>query len=230
MHKGKKYVDSAKTIDRTKQYDPAEALSTVVSTAKAKFDETIELHVKLGVDSRHADQQVRGAIVLPHGTGKQVRVAVFAKGAKADEALAAGADIVGAEDLMERIQKENFFEFDVVIATPDMMGVVGRLGRVLGPKGLMPNPKTGTVTMDVTKAIKDIKGGKVDFRVDKNGNLSFLIGKMSFTEQALDENFKAVADEVKRLKPSTVKGRYVTKATITSTMNPGVPVDPAVVA
>ena len=148
MHKGKKYVDSAKTIDRTKQYDPAEALSTVVSTAKAKFDETIELHVKLGVDSRHADQQVRGAIVLPHGTGKQVRVAVFAKGAKADEALAAGADIVGAEDLMERIQKENFFEFDVVIATPDMMGVVGRLGRVLGPKGLMPNPKAGTVSMD----------------------------------------------------------------------------------
>ena len=230
MHKGKKYVDSAKTIDRTKQYDPAEALSTVVSTAKAKFDETIELHVKLGVDSRHADQQVRGAIVLPHGTGKQVRVAVFAKGAKADEALAAGADIVGAEDLMERIQKENFFEFDVVIATPDMMGKVGRLGRVLGPRGLMPNPKTGTVTMDVTKAIKDIKGGKVDFRVDKNGNLSFLIGKMSFTEQALDENFKAVADEVKRLKPSTVKGRYVTKATITSTMNPGVPVDPTVIA
>ena len=230
MHKGKKYVDSAKTIDRTKQYDPAEALSTVVSTAKAKFDETIELHVKLGVDSRHADQQVRGAIVLPHGTGKQVRVAVFAKGAKADEALAAGADIVGAEDLMERIQKENFFEFDVVIATPDMMGKVGRLGRVLGPRGLMPNPKTGTVTMDVAKAIKDIKGGKVDFRVDKNGNLSFLIGKLSFTEQALDENFKAVADEIKRLKPSTVKGRYVTKATITSTMNPGVPVDPAVIA
>ena len=230
MHKGKKYVDSAKTIDRSKQYEPADALSAVVSTAKAKFDETIELHVKLGVDSRHADQQVRGAIVLPHGTGKNVRVAVFAKGPKADEALAAGADIVGAEDLMERIQKENFFEFDVVIATPDMMGVVGRLGRVLGPKGLMPNPKTGTVTMDVTKAIKDIKGGKVDFRVDKNGNLSFLIGKLSFTEQALDENFKAVADEIKRLKPSTVKGRYVTKATITSTMNPGVPVDPTVIA
>ena len=154
MHKGKKYVDSAKTIDRTKQYDPAEALSTVVSTAKAKFDETVEAHIRLGVDSRHADQQVRGAIVLPHGTGKQVRVAVFAKGAKADEALAAGADIVGAEDLMERIQKENFFEFDVVIATPDMMGVVGRLGRVLGPKGLMPNPKAGTVSMDVTKAVR----------------------------------------------------------------------------
>ena len=202
----------------------------VCTNAKAKFDETIEAHIRLGVDSRHADQQVRGAIVLPHGTGKQVRVAVFAKGAKADEALAAGADIVGAEDLMERIQKENFFEFDVVIATPDMMGKVGRLGRVLGPRGLMPNPKTGTVTMDVTKAVKDIKGGKIEFRVDKNGNLSFLIGKMSFDESALDENFKAVADEVKRLKPSTVKGRYLTKATITSTMNPGVPVDPNTLA
>ena len=230
MFRGKKYQESAKLIDKGALYDTAEAMELVVKTAPAKFDETVELHVKLGVDSRHADQQVRGAIVLPHGTGKQVRVAVFAKGAKADEALAAGADIVGAEDLMERIQKENFFEFDVVIATPDMMGKVGRLGRVLGPRGLMPNPKTGTVTMDVTKAIKDIKGGKVDFRVDKNGNLSFLIGKLSFTEQALDENFKAVADEIKRLKPSTVKGRYVTKATITSTMNPGVPVDPTVIA
>jgi len=226
VHKGKKYVDSAKTIDRTRLYDPSEALSTVISTAKAKFDETIELHVKLGVDSRHADQQVRGAIVLPHGTGKNVRVAVFAKGPKADEALAAGADIVGAEDLMERIQKENFFEFDVVIATPDMMGVVGRLGRVLGPKGLMPNPKTGTVTMDVAKAVADIKGGKIEFRVDRHGNLSFLIGKLSFDENALVENFKAVAEEIKRLKPSTVKGRYITKVTITSTMAPGVPVDP----
>ena len=229
MHKGKKYVDSAKTIDRTKQYDPAEALSTVVSTAKAKFDETIELHVKLGVDSRHADQQVRGAIVLPNGTGKTAKVLVFARGPKATEALEAGADIVGDDDLVQKVA-DGFLDFDSVVATPDMMGKVGRLGRVLGPRGLMPNPKTGTVTMDVTKAIKDIKGGKVDFRVDKNGNLSFLIGKMSFTEQALDENFKAVADEVKRLKPSTVKGRYVTKATITSTMNPGVPVDPAVVA
>ena len=230
MFRGKKYKDSAKQIDRGTLYDPKEGLELICKTASAKFDETVELHVKLGVDSRHADQQVRGAIVLPNGTGKSVRVLVFAKGDKAEAAKAAGADYVGEMDLVEKIQKENWFDFDVVVATPNMMGVVGRLGRVLGPKGLMPNPKTGTVTMDVTKAIKDIKGGKVDFRVDKNGNLSFLIGKMSFTEQALDENFKAVADEIKRLKPSTVKGRYVTKATITSTMNPGVPVDPAVVA
>ena len=190
MHKGKKYVDSAKTIDRSKLYDPAEALSTVISTAKAKFDETVELHVKLGVDSRHADQQVRGAIVLPHGTGKNVRVAVFAKGPKADEALAAGADIVGAEDLMERIQKENFFEFDVVIATPDMMGLVGRLGRVLGPKGLMPNPKAGTVSMDVAKAVQESKAGKIEYRLDKTNIIHCPIGKASFGAEKLQDNFE----------------------------------------
>lgn len=222
MHKGKKYVDSAKTIDRTRLYDPSEALSTVISTAKAKFDETIELHVKLGVDSRHADQQVRGAIVLPHGTGKNVRVAVFAKGPKADEALAAGADIVGAEDLMERIQKENFFEFDVVIATPDMMGVVGRLGRVLGPKGLMPNPKAGTVTMDVTKAINDIKAGKIEYRLDKTNIIHVPVGKASFAEDQLADNFQTLIEAIMKAKPSTVKGAYLKSVTLTSTMGPGV--------
>ena len=217
MHKGKKYVDSAKTIDRTKQYDPAEALSTVVSTAKAKFDETIELHVKLGVDSRHADQQVRGAIVLPHGTGKQVRVAVFAKGAKADEALAAGADIVGAEDLMERIQKENFFEFDVVIATPDMMGVVGRLGRVLGPKGLMPNPKAGTVSMDVTKAVQE----------SKTNIIHCPIGKASFGAEKLQDNFDALMGAIIKAKPAAAKGQYVRSCVVASTMGPGIKVSTA---
>ena len=230
LFRGKKYKDSAKLVDRSTQYEVPAAMDLVVKTASAKFDETVEVHIKLGVDSRHADQQVRGAIVLPNGTGKTRKVLVFAKDAKLDEAKEAGADFAGGMELVEKIQKENWFDFDVVVATPDMMGMVGRLGKILGPRGLMPNPKTGTVTMDVTKAIKDIKGGKVDFRVDKNGNLSFLIGKLSFDETALDENFKAVADEVKRLKPSTVKGRYVTKATITSTMNPGVPDDPAVVA
>ena len=230
MKHGKKYVDGAKLIERSRLYDTQEALDLCVKTGTAKFDETVEVHVKLGVDGRHADQQVRGAIVLPHGTGKTVRVLAICKPEKEDEARAAGAEFVGGNDMIQKIQSEGWMDFDVLITTPDMMGMVGRLGKILGPRGLMPNPKTGTVTMDVTKAIKDIKGGKVDFRVDKNGNLSFLIGKMSFTEQALDENFKAVADEVKRLKPSTVKGRYVTKATITSTMNPGVPVDPAVVA
>ena len=209
MHKGKKYVDSAKTIDRTKQYEPADALSAVVSTAKAKFDETIELHVKLGVDSRHADQQVRGAIVLPHGTGKQVRVAVFAKGPKADEALAAGADIVGAEDLMERIQKENFFEFDVVIATPDMMGVVGRLGRVLGPKGLMPNPKAGTVSMDVTKAVQESKAGKIEYRLDKTNIIHCPIGKASFGAEKLADNFNALMGAIIKAKPAAAKGQYI---------------------
>ena len=226
MHKGKKYVDSAKTIDRSKQYEPADALSAVVSTAKAKFDETIELHVKLGVDSRHADQQVRGAIVLPHGTGKQVRVAVFAKGAKADEALAAGADIVGAEDLMERIQKENFFEFDVVIATPDMMGVVGRLGRVLGPKGLMPNPKSGTVTMDVAKAISEIKAGKVEYRLDKQAIIHCPIGKKSFTAEQLTANLTALMNAINRAKPAAAKGIYLRSVVLSSTMGPGIKVNP----
>ena len=230
MKRGKKYQDAVKAFDKKEQYDVADAISIVKKNATAKFDETIELHLRTGCDGRHAEQQIRGAVVLPHGTGKTVKVLVFAKGTKVDEAQAAGADFVGGEELIPKIQNEGWLDFDVVVATPDMMGKVGRLGRVLGPRGLMPNPKTGTVTMDVTKAIKDIKGGKVDFRVDKNGNLSFLIGKMSFDESALDENFKAVADEVKRLKPSTVKGRYVTKATITSTMNPGVPVDPTVIA
>ena len=222
MHKGKKYVDSAKTIDRSKQYEPADALSAVVSTAKAKFDETIELHVKLGVDSRHADQQVRGAIVLPHGTGKNVRVAVFAKGPKADEALAAGADIVGAEDLMERIQKENFFEFDVVIATPDMMGVVGRIARVLGPKGLMPNPKSGTVTMDVTKAIHEIKAGKVEYRVDKTSIVHVPVGKVSFGVDKLEENLNTLMDAIIKAKPAAAKGTYIKSLVISTTMGPGV--------
>ena len=213
MHKGKKYVDSAKTIDRTKQYDPAEALSTVVSTAKAKFDETIELHVKLGVDSRHADQQVR--------------VAVFAKGAKADEALAAGADIVGAEDLMERIQKENFFEFDVVIATPDMMGVVGRLGRVLGPKGLMPNPKAGTVSMDVTKAVQESKAGKIEYRLDKTNIIHCPIGKASFGAEKLQDNFDALMGAIIKAKPAAAKGQYVRSCVIASTMGPGIKVSTA---
>lgn len=226
MHKGKKYVDSAKTIDRSKQYEPADALSAVVSTAKAKFDETIELHVKLGVDSRHADQQVRGAIVLPHGTGKNVRVAVFAKGPKADEALAAGADIVGAEDLMERIQKENFFEFDVVIATPDMMGVVGRLGRVLGPKGLMPNPKSGTVTMDVAKAISEIKAGKVEYRLDKQAIIHCPIGKKSFTAEQLTANLTTLMNAINRAKPAAAKGIYLRSVVLSSTMGPGIKVNP----
>ena len=230
MKRGKRYVEAAKLVDRASLYEAADAISIVKKAAGAKFDETVELHIRTGCDGRHADQQIRGAVVLPHGTGKTVRILVFAKGPKAEEAQAAGADFVGAEELIPKIQNEGWLDFDVVVATPDMMGKVGRLGRVLGPRGLMPNPKTGTVTMDVTKAIKDIKGGKVDFRVDKNGNLSFLIGKLSFDETALDENFKAVADEVKRLKPATVKGRYITKVTITSTMNPGVPVDPVALA
>ena len=222
MHKGKKYVDSAKTIDRSKLYDPAEALATVVSTAKAKFDETIELHVKLGVDSRHADQQVRGAIVLPHGTGKNVRVAVFAKGAKADEAQAAGA-----EDLMERIQKENFFEFDVVIATPDMMGLVGRLGRVLGPKGLMPNPKAGTVSMDVAKAVQESKAGKIEYRLDKTNIIHCPIGKASFGPEKLKDNFDALMGAIIKAKPAAAKGQYVRSCVVASTMGPGVKVNAA---
>lgn len=226
---GKKFADAVKKFDRDQLFTPTEALAMVKSLASAKFDETVEIAMRLGVDPRKADQMVRGTVILPHGTGKTARVIVFATGPAAEAAIAAGADEVGGAELIDKVAA-GYTAFDAAVSTPELMGQVGRLGKVLGPRGLMPNPKTGTVTMDVTKAIKDIKGGKVDFRVDKNGNLSFLIGKMSFTEQALDENFKAVADEVKRLKPSTVKGRYVTKATITSTMNPGVPVDPAVVA
>ena len=229
VKRSKKYREASEKIDRNNLYTANEAIALVKSMPEYKFDQTVEAVLRLNVDPRKADQLVRGSVNLPNGTGKTAKVLVFARGPKATEALEAGADIVGDDDLVQKVA-DGFLDFDSVVATPDMMGKVGRLGRVLGPRGLMPNPKTGTVTMDVTKAIKDIKGGKVDFRVDKNGNLSFLIGKLSFTEQALDENFKAVADEIKRLKPSTVKGRYLTKATITSTMNPGVPVDPAVVA
>ena len=229
VKRSKKYREASEKIDRNNLYTANEAIALVKSMPEYKFDQTVEAVLRLNVDPRKADQLVRGSVNLPNGTGKTAKVLVFARGPKATEALEAGADIVGDDDLVQKVA-DGFLDFDSVVATPDMMGKVGRLGRVLGPRGLMPNPQTGTVTMDVAKAIKDIKGGKVDFRVDKNGNLSFLIGKLSFTEQALDENFKAVADEIKRLKPSTVKGRYVTKATITSTMNPGVPVDPAVIA
>ena len=227
MFRGKKYQESAKLIDKSAQYEAAEGMDLICKTAKAKFDETVELHVKLGVDSRHADQQVRGAIVLPHGTGKQVRVAVFAKGAKADEALAAGADIVGAEDLMERIQKENFFEFDVVIATPDMMGVVGRLGRVLGPKGLMPNPKAGTVSMDVTKAVQESKAGKIEYRLDKTNIIHCPIGKASFGAEKLQDNFDALMGAIIKAKPAAAKGQYVRSCVIASTMGPGIKVSTA---
>lgn len=227
MRKGKKYVDSAKQIERSKQYDPAEALQTVVNTAKAKFDETVELHVKLGVDSRHADQQVRGAIVLPHGTGKNVRVLVFAKGAKAAEAEQAGADFVGAEDMVERIQKENFFDYDVVIATPDMMGLVGRLGKVLGPKGLMPNPKAGTVSMDVAKAVQESKAGKIEYRLDKTNIIHCPIGKASFGAEKLQENFNTLMGAIIKAKPSASKGQYVRSCVVASTMGPGVKVSTA---
>lgn len=229
VKRSKKYREAAEKVDSNNLYTANEAIALLKSMPEYNFDQTVEAVLRLNVDPRKADQLVRGSVNLPNGTGKTAKVLVFARGPKATEALEAGADIIGDDDLVEKVAG-GFLDFDSVVATPDMMGKVGRLGRVLGPRGLMPNPKTGTVTMDVTKAIKDIKGGKVDFRVDKNGNLSFLIGKLSFTEQALEENFKAIADEVKRLKPSTVKGRYVTKATITSTMNPGVPVDPAILA
>ena len=217
----KKYREAAEKVDRNNLYTAPEAIALLKSMPKRGFDETIEAVYRLNVDPRKADQLVRGVVNLPNGTGKTAKVLVFARGPKATEATEAGADIVGDDDLVQKVQ-DGFLDFDAVVATPDMMGKVGRLGRILGPRGLMPNPKTGTVTMDVTKAVKDIKGGKIEFRVDKHGNLSFLIGKMSFEEKALDENFKAVADEIKRLKPSTVKGRYITKATITSTMGPGI--------
>ncbi|CCZ90482.1 50S ribosomal protein L1 [Clostridium sp. CAG:167] len=226
MKRGKKYTEAAKMIDRAAQYDVAEAVSLVKKTAVAKFDETVEAHVRLGVDGRHADQQVRGAVVLPHGTGKTVRVLVFAKGDKATEAETAGADFVGAEELIPRIQNEGWFDFDVVVATPDMMGVVGRLGRVLGPKGLMPNPKAGTVTMDVTKAVNDIKAGKIEYRLDKANIIHCPVGKASFTEEQLTENFNTLMDAIIKAKPASAKGTYMKSVTITSTMGPGVKVNP----
>lgn len=225
MKHGKKYVDSLKLIEQGKLYDPKEAIELVKQTGKAKFDETIELSVRLGVDPRHADQQVRGTVVLPHGTGKTVRVLVFAKGDKAQEALNAGADFVGENELADKIKNENWFDFDVAVATPDMMGVVGKIGRLLGPKGLMPNPKTGTVTMDTAKAVREIKGGRIEFRVDKHSNLAFIVGKSSFTAEQLTENYAAVLEEVLRLKPSTAKGRYISKGTVATTMGPGIPMD-----
>ena len=225
MKRGKKYIDAAKTIDRAAQYDTEEAISLVKKSAVAKFDETVEAHIRLGVDGRHADQQVRGAVVLPHGTGKTVRVLVFAKGDKATEAEAAGADFVGAEELIPRIQNEGWFDFDVVVATPDMMGVVGRLGRVLGPKGLMPNPKAGTVTMDVTKAVNDIKAGKIEYRLDKANIIHCPVGKASFTEEQLTENFNTLMDAIIKAKPASAKGTYMKSVTVTSTMGPGIKVN-----
>ena len=225
MFRGKKYQESAKKIEKNTLYDTNEAMDLVVKTATAKFDETVELHVKLGVDSRHADQQVRGAIVLPHGTGKTQRVLVFAKAAKADEARAAGADYVGEMDLVEKIQKENWFDFDVVVATPDMMGVVGRLGKVLGPKGLMPSPKAGTVTMDVTKAVNEIKAGKVEYRLDKTNIIHCPIGKVSFGAEKLTENFNALMGAIVKAKPSAAKGQYIRSCVCASTMGPGVKIN-----
>ncbi len=225
MKRGKNYLDSVKLYDKTALYDPEQAIKYCLETAKAKFDETIEISVKLGVDPRHADQQVRGAVVLPHGTGKEVKVLVFAKGDKAKEAEAAGADFVGEMDLVEKIQKENWFGFDVAVATPDMMGVVGRIGRVLGPKGLMPNPKSGTVTMDVAKAIEDIKAGKVEYRVDKTAIIHCPIGKKSFGEEKLLDNLKVLMDAIVRAKPSAAKGTYLKSVVISSTMGPGVKIN-----
>lgn len=225
MKRGKKYIEAAKNIDRAAQYDTEEAISLVKKSAVAKFDETIECHIRTGCDGRHADQQIRGAVVLPNGTGKEVKVLVFAKGAKADEALAAGADFVGAEELILKIQNDGWFDFDVVVATPDMMGVVGRLGRVLGPKGLMPNPKAGTVTMDVTKAIADIKAGKIEYRLDKANIVHVPVGKASFTEEQLTQNFEALMGAIMKAKPAAVKGAYIKSITVTSTMGPGVKVN-----
>ena len=226
MKHGKKYLEAAKAVDRSIQYDPADAISTVKKLATAKFDETIEVHIKTGCDGRHADQQIRGAVVLPHGTGKQVRVLVFAKGAKADEAVAAGAEFVGAEELIPRIQNDGWFDYDVVVATPDMMGVVGRLGRVLGPKGLMPNPKAGTVTMDVTKAVKEIKAGKIEYRLDKTNIIHVPIGKASFTEEQLADNFQTLMGAINKAKPSTLKGQFLRSVTIAPTMGIGVKINP----
>jgi large subunit ribosomal protein L1 len=227
MKRGKKYLDSAKLVDRLKLYDPSEALELAQKTSKAKFDETVEAHIKLGVDSRHADQQVRGAVVLPHGTGKKVRVLVFAKGDKAKEAEQAGAEYVGAEELVTKIQNENWFDYDVVVATPDMMGVVGRLGKVLGPKGLMPNPKAGTVSMDVAKAIADIKAGKIEYRLDKTNIIHCPIGKVSFGTQKLGDNFRTLMEAIVKAKPAAAKGQYLKSVVVASTMGPGIKVNPA---
>ncbi len=227
MKRGKKYLEAAKAVDRANLYDTADAIALVKKTAVAKFDETVEVHIRTGCDGRHADQQIRGAVVLPHGTGKTVRVLVFAKNAKADEALAAGADYVGAEELLPKIQNEGWLDFDVVVATPDMMGVVGRLGRVLGPKGLMPNPKAGTVTMDVTKAIADIKAGKIEYRLDKSNIIHCPIGKASFTEEQLTENFQTLIEAINKARPAALKGQYLRSVVIASTMGPGVKLNTA---
>ncbi len=228
MKRGKKYLEAVKNVDQAALYDPQEACAIVKKLASAKFDETIEAHIRTGCDGRYADQQIRGAVVLPHGTGKKVRVLVFAKGAKADEALAAGADHVGAEELIPKIQNDNWLDFDVVVATPDMMGVVGRLGKVLGPKGLMPNPKAGTVTMDVTKAIEDIKAGKIEYRLDKSNIVHVPIGKASFDEEKIVENFlDALMSAIVKARPSALKGKYLKSVTIASTMGPGVKVNTA---
>lgn len=226
MKRGKKYVEAAKAIERGNLYDVAEAVALVKKTAVAKFDETIEAHIRTGCDGRHADQQIRGAVVLPHGTGKKVRILVFAKDAKAAEAEAAGADYVGGMELIEKIQKENWFEFDVVVATPDMMGVVGRIGRVLGPKGLMPNPKAGTVTMDVTKAIQDIKAGKIEYRLDKTNIIHVPLGKAFFTEEQLTDNFQTLIEAVIKARPAAVKGQFLKSVVLTSTMGPSVKINP----
>jgi large subunit ribosomal protein L1 len=225
MHRGKKYSESAKLVDRANVYDPSQAMDLVQKTAKAKFDETVEAHIKLGVDSRHADQQVRGAVVLPHGTGKKVRVLVFAKGDRAKEAEQGGADYVGAEDLVAKIQNENWFDFDVVVATPDMMGVVGRLGKILGPKGLMPNPKAGTVTMDVARAISEIKAGKIEYRLDKTNIIHCPIGKVSFGTEKLTDNFHTLMDAVVKAKPVAAKGQYLRSVVVASTMGPGIKIN-----
>ena len=225
MKRGKRYAEAAKTVDRSVLYDTADAIALVKMNASAKFDETVEVHIRTGCDGRHAEQQIRGAVVLPHGTGKKVRVLVFARGAKAEEAEAAGADFVGGEELIPKIQNDNWFEFDVVVATPDMMGVVGRLGRVLGPKGLMPNPKAGTVTMDVTKAVNDIKAGKIEYRLDKTNIIHVPIGKASFSEDQLADNFQAVMDAIVKAKPASLKGQYLRSIALTSTMGPSVKVN-----
>ena len=227
MKHGKKYGEAAKLVDRATQYDPAEAIGLVKKTATAKFDETVEVHIRTGCDGRHAEQQIRGAVVLPNGTGKTVKVLVFAKNAKAEEAQAAGADFVGGDELIPKIQNEGWLDFDVVVATPDMMGVVGRLGKVLGPKGLMPNPKAGTVTMDVTKAINDIKAGKIEYRLDKSNIIHVPVGKASFSEEALAENYKALMDAIMKAKPSALKGQYLKSITLATTMGPGVKVSTA---